>query len=141
MLTLSIAADHGVELAMMKEWLPGLRVETLLILAQRYSSWQYDGPDEHELTFYSNLAGVPSTVRSNVASLLSLNQFDARALLRFRSPSDVEALTHEQLGTARSDRPSLFNIYAAALADRIQGVCRRPLFVSLPIAQVSSRAY
>src|SRR5688572_24846774 len=52
MLIMSIADDHGVELPVMRQFLPPLRTETILLLAQNYDNWRYEGPAEHELKFF-----------------------------------------------------------------------------------------
>jgi hypothetical protein len=131
-LVLSIARSYGVELLGMRQYLPGLRSEALLILGRYHSSWHYDGPDELEQSFYTKLSGPESEVRSIVASLLGVSQYDATTLLRFHSPRDVECLKEDQLELRHSGRPALFSINAASLADRVQAACQKPLFVSTP---------
>lgn len=130
MLTLSIAADHGIELPIFSQWLPGLRVETLLILGHNYDNWHYEGPPEHEQSFYKAFAQARGSNRAQLAGLLGVNLFDAKAVLRFRSPTDVDFLTREDMYRTSGTQTPLVNIHASMLADRVQQVCMAPLFFS-----------
>jgi hypothetical protein len=129
---MSIAADHGIELPIFRQWLPGLRIEALLTLSHNYDNWHYEGAPNHEQAFYKALAEARGADRARLARLLGVNLFDAKALLRFRSPTDVDYLSREEMDREPSSRKARFNIYAAALADRIQRVCEAPLFFSSP---------
>ena len=128
-LILSIFRTNGIELPAMRQWLPGLRSEALLILAREHTNWHYEGP--HAVRdFFSRLSGSESEVRASLASLLKVNLPDAKALLRFYSPIDVEFLTTEQLEQGHTGRPPRFTIYATGLAERLQAVVSKPLFFS-----------
>ena len=130
-LILSIFRTHLIELPGMRQWLPGLRTEALLILARDHANWRYDGPDAVR-DFFPALSGPDSQVRGKLANLLGVNLPDARALLRFHSQNDVEFLTSEQLERGHSGRPVLFSIYATNLAGRLQALTDKPLFFCSP---------
>lgn len=136
LLVMAIASQHGVELKGMRQWLPLLRNETLLVLARNFDNWHYDGCGEHEMAFYTKLSGSESKVRREVASLLGINLADTAALLRFHAAGEVECFTREQIEFGCVGRSPIFAIYATTLAERIEALAHSPLFISSPKADV-----
>ncbi len=131
-LILSMVRNYGVELLGMRQWMPGLRNEALVILAGNHANWRYEGPSEHEMAFNAKLYGSCQTVRGELASLLGISLTDTTALLRYHSNTNVERIAKERLESEHPSGKPIFSIYASELAQRIEGCCQKPLFISRP---------
>ncbi len=129
-LVLSIARSYGVQMTGMRQWLPGLRNEALMILAGNFANWAYEGPAEHEMAFNAKLYGGSSSVRPQLASLLGISLADTTALLRYHSNTNVECLSEDQIDHGHRGGLPIFSIYASNLAQCIEGHCQKPLFIS-----------
>ena len=121
--------EAGFEPGVMAQWLPSLRNETLLRLAEDHDSWDCAEPFEEWQSFIPLLYGARETVRPNIARLLpGCCIATAEWKVRFFSSTDVETLKDENASWPNQDRAPLLMISADDLAQQIKRVCTGPLF-------------
>ena len=130
MLVLSAGTSHGVEWQAMREWLPGLKNETLLKLGENASNWSFEDAGEAQKQFWPMLYGPAEAVRPQIAPLLGCCFSTTTRQLRFHSQSDVECLSNSQFDHGYSGRTPRFTIDAHAFAGQVQAAFSVPLFTA-----------
>lgn len=128
MMILATGRSYGVEWSTIATWLPRLRNEALLKLAEEPSNWTFVGSREADKEFWPMVYGVSEANRRGVDRLLGCSSADVARQLRFHSESDVEFLSNSQVGLGGSGRAPRFAIDAHDFASRIRVVCKDPLF-------------
>lgn len=121
--------ETGFEPGVVARWLPTLRSETLLRLAEDHDNWDCAEPFEDWQSFMLLLCGTRENVRPHIVRLLPGCCIATAAWkVRFFSSTDVETLKDENASWPSHDRAPLLMINADDLAQQIKRVCTGPLF-------------
>lgn len=121
--------EAGFEPGVMRSWLPGLRNETLLRLAEDLDNWVCPEPSEEWESYIPRFYGAREITRPHIARLLPGCCIATTAWkVRFFSSTNVEALRDECASWPTQGRTPLLVIDADDLAARIKRVCHGPLF-------------
>lgn len=125
--------EAGFETSVMREWLPALRSETLLRLAEDLDNWVCPEPSEEWQSYVPRLYGARESTRPHIARLLPGCCIATAAWkVRFFSSTNVETLKDESASWPTQGQRPLLVIDANDLACRIKRVCAGPLFTVHP---------
>lgn len=122
--------EAGFEPSVVGRWLPSLRNETLLRLAEDLdNNWDCPDPFEEWQSFVPSLYGLRENIRPHIARLLPGCCIATTAWkVRFFSSTDVETLKDENANWPHHDRAPRLMVNADDLAQQIKRVCTGPLF-------------
>ncbi len=121
--------EAGFEPGGMRRWLPSLRSETLLRLAEDLDNWACPEPSEEWQSFVPLLYGARENTRPHIVRLLPGCCIETAAWkVRFFSSTDVETLKDENASWPSHNRAPVLMINADDLAQQIKRVCHGPLF-------------
>ena len=119
----------GFEAYAMRPWLPHLRNETLLRLAEDLNNWTCPEPSKEWHDYIPNLYGGREKIRPYIARLLPNCCVATTAYkAKFFSATNVEILKDENASWATQGLAPRLLIDAEDLAQQIKRVCVGPLF-------------
>lgn len=121
--------EAGFEPGVMGRWLPSLRSEALLRLAEDLNNWDCPEPSEEWQSTVPLFYGAREDTRPHIARMLpGCCIATARWKVRFFSSTEVETLKDENATWPSHDRAPVLMIDADVLAHQIKRVCAGPLF-------------
>lgn len=132
MLIRSRAMDAGFEPAVISQWLPHLRNETLLTLGEDLQAWACPDYLKSWDEFVPQFYGQSRDIRSRIAGHLKCSLADTAATVRIYSATDVEAFGRFADAPQRSGPPPRAILRADDIADRFRQVCGTVLFTVHP---------
>lgn len=125
--------EAGFEPNVMRRWLPALRSETLLRLAEDLNNWACPEPSEEWQSYIPRFYGTRESTRPHIARLLPGCCIATAAWkVRFFSSTNVETLKDESASWSTQGLAPHLVIDADDLAQQIKRVCIGPLFTVRP---------